>query len=118
MMFRRFARSYTRLEREWLPQFDLVLAASENDRQRIEHPNVVVFPNSLPELARPEVREENCIAFSGKSRIPSQRGSGAVVPPGHLAECAARVSAARMAADRPKSGGSHGESSGVTIAFG
>jgi glycosyltransferase involved in cell wall biosynthesis len=65
MMFRRFARSYTRLEREWLPQFDLVLAASENDRQRIEHPNVVVFPNSLPELARPEVREENCIAFSG-----------------------------------------------------
>jgi len=65
MMFRRFTRSYARLEREWLPQFDLVLVASENDRQRIEHPNVVVFPNALPELARPEVREENCIAFSG-----------------------------------------------------
>jgi glycosyltransferase involved in cell wall biosynthesis len=64
-MFRRFAGSYARLEREWLPQFDLVLAASEDDRKRIEHPNVVVFPNALPEIARPDVREENCIAFSG-----------------------------------------------------
>ncbi len=65
MMFRRFARSYARLERKWLPQFDVVLAASEDDRKRIEHPNVIVFPNALPELARPDVREENCIAFSG-----------------------------------------------------
>ncbi|HEV8147585.1 MAG TPA: glycosyltransferase, partial [Bryobacteraceae bacterium] len=65
MMFRRFARSYARLEREWLPQFDLILVASEDDRRRIQHPNVVVFPNALPEIARPDVCEENCIAFSG-----------------------------------------------------
>lgn len=65
IMFRRFANSYARLEREWIPQFDVVLAASDDDRQRIDHSHVVVFPNALPEIARPGTREENCIAFSG-----------------------------------------------------
>ncbi|HEX5432311.1 MAG TPA: glycosyltransferase [Bryobacteraceae bacterium] len=61
----RFAQCYRRLEREWLPQFDMLLAASEDDRQRIEHPHCAVFPNALPELNRPDVPEEDCIAFSG-----------------------------------------------------
>jgi glycosyltransferase involved in cell wall biosynthesis len=64
-MHRRFAAAYARLEREWIPQFDLVLVASENDAHRIEHPNVVLYPNALPEIACPAVAEENVVAFSG-----------------------------------------------------
>jgi glycosyltransferase involved in cell wall biosynthesis len=63
--FARFAETYRKLEREWLPRFDLVLVASEADRRRLEHPNVRVYPNALPEIAAPEVPEEECIVFSG-----------------------------------------------------
>lgn len=62
---RRFAVAYAKLERRWIPEFDLILAASEEDRRRIDHPGVCVFPNALPEMARPEAGEENCIVFSG-----------------------------------------------------
>jgi glycosyltransferase involved in cell wall biosynthesis len=71
----RFAAAYRRLEREWLPRFDLVLVASEDDRQRIEshpngHPCVRVFPNALPEIALPQSvlpmeTEADAIVFSG-----------------------------------------------------
>jgi len=60
-----FAESYQRLERAWLPQYDLILTASEEDRRRIDHPCVRVFPNALPEIARPEVAEADVIIFSG-----------------------------------------------------
>jgi glycosyltransferase involved in cell wall biosynthesis len=62
---RRFAESYRRLEREWLPQFDVILTASEDDRRRISHTDVRVFPNALPETPRPSVAEANAIVFSG-----------------------------------------------------
>ena len=62
---RRFAAAYAQLESEWIPRFDLVLVTSESDARRIEHPRVCVYPNALPEIARPDVREQNCIAFSG-----------------------------------------------------
>ena len=61
----RFAESYQRLERIWLPQYDLVLTASEEDRRRINHPQVRVFPNAVPEIPRPSVPEANAIVFSG-----------------------------------------------------
>lgn len=61
----RFAESYEKREREWLPQYDLILAASEDDKRRVEHPHVLVFPNALPEIPRPRVPEENAIVFSG-----------------------------------------------------
>jgi polysaccharide biosynthesis protein PslH len=65
----RFAESYLRLERQWLPQYDLILTASEEDRRRIErmyaHPQVRIFPNALPEIPRPNVPEANAIVFSG-----------------------------------------------------
>jgi glycosyltransferase involved in cell wall biosynthesis len=64
-MFRRFAASYRRLEREWLPKFDTLLVASEDDRARVGHKNAIVYPNALQEIARPEAREEQSIAFSG-----------------------------------------------------
>jgi len=73
--FSRFASAYRRLEREWLPHFDLILVASEEDRRRIQHRNVHVYPNALPEnalpenalpeIARPCVPEAACIVFSG-----------------------------------------------------
>jgi glycosyltransferase involved in cell wall biosynthesis len=61
----RFAKSYQRLEREWLPQFDVILTASEDDAHRLKHPDVRVFPNALPEIPRPSVVEADAIAFSG-----------------------------------------------------
>jgi len=61
----RFAESYQRLEREWLPQYDLILVASEDDRRRISHPDIRVFPNALPEIARPSGPEADAIIFSG-----------------------------------------------------
>jgi len=52
----RFARAYERLERDWLPQFDILLVASEEDRRRIadlisahvDKAKVIVYPNALP----------------------------------------------------------------------
>ena len=61
----RFAASYRKLEREWLAQFDVILTASEDDRRRIGHPDVRVFPNALPEIPRPGVAEADAIVFSG-----------------------------------------------------
>lgn len=68
---RRFAAAYRKLERQWIPKFDLVLTASEEDARRIKppdagaHPQVCVYPNALPEIAPPETPEQNCVAFSG-----------------------------------------------------
>ncbi len=61
----RFAQAYRRLEREWLPRFDVVLVTSEDDARRIQHPRIIVYPNALPEIPRPQVAEENSIVFSG-----------------------------------------------------
>jgi glycosyltransferase involved in cell wall biosynthesis len=49
----RFARAYERLEREWPPQFDILLVASEEDRRRVAglsaaDARVIVYPNALP----------------------------------------------------------------------
>jgi glycosyltransferase involved in cell wall biosynthesis len=67
----RFAQAYWRLERAWLPRFDLVLVASEEDRRRIRHTQAkacatCVYPNALPPIELPKVPEEHFIAFSGK----------------------------------------------------
>jgi glycosyltransferase involved in cell wall biosynthesis len=65
MLHRRFAEAYRKLESEWIPQFDLVLTASEEDRARLSRKNVIVYPNALPLIEVPHVEEENCIVFSG-----------------------------------------------------
>jgi glycosyltransferase involved in cell wall biosynthesis len=66
ILHRRFAGAYRKLEREWIPKFDVVLATSEDDRRRVEHcETVVVYPNALPLIELPQVEEENCIVFSG-----------------------------------------------------
>lgn len=61
----RFAEAYGRLEREWLQHYDVIVAVSENDCMRISHPDVRVFPNALPEIARPCAPEADAIVFSG-----------------------------------------------------
>jgi glycosyltransferase involved in cell wall biosynthesis len=61
----RFARFYERLEREWLPRFDTVLVASPEDRARIVHPDVRIFPNALPAIEQPSAPERDVIMFSG-----------------------------------------------------
>jgi len=61
----RFAQAYRRLERQWFPQFDLILVPSEEDRRRVDHPSVHVFPNALPVIETPRVPEADCIVFSG-----------------------------------------------------
>jgi glycosyltransferase involved in cell wall biosynthesis len=62
-----FATAYERLERRWLPRFDVILVASEEDRRRISHANVHVFPNALPEIACPGLSESppESIIFTG-----------------------------------------------------
>jgi len=60
-----FAAAYKKLERQWIPRYDAVLVTSEADRKRIDHPRVIVYPNALPEIAQPDVAEEDCIVFSG-----------------------------------------------------
>ena len=66
---RAFARIARCAEREWLPRFDLVLAASEDDRRRVQElaPGVrtAVYPNAISLGPLPEVAEEHAIAFSG-----------------------------------------------------
>lgn len=63
--FSRFARAYQQLEEQYLRQFDILLVTSEADRARVAHPRVVVYPNALPDLAKPEASEANYIVFSG-----------------------------------------------------
>ncbi len=61
----RFAETYRNLERRWLPEFDAVLVASEEDRRSLQHPHVLVYPNALQERAAVHSPEEDCVVFSG-----------------------------------------------------
>lgn len=65
MMMSRFASAYRHLEREWIPQYDLVLVTSDEDRARLDHPRVHVYPNALPEIPGPSAEEQDCVVFSG-----------------------------------------------------
>ena len=63
---RQFARDYEHLERSWLPEFNAVLVASEDDRRRIDHANMVVYPNAIPVLERPAAQTPaHAILFTG-----------------------------------------------------
>jgi len=66
---RHFQRACARLERRWLPRYSAVLTASEEDAARIRliGPNchARVYPNTIPWVAMPELREdEEVIVFS------------------------------------------------------
>jgi glycosyltransferase involved in cell wall biosynthesis len=56
---------YTHLEREWLPKYDTLLVTSEEDRARVSHRDVRIFPNAIPDIETLTVPEEDMVAFSG-----------------------------------------------------
>jgi glycosyltransferase involved in cell wall biosynthesis len=62
----RFARGYERLEREWLPRFDLVLAPSAADVGYLPAGvKAAVYPNTIPATARgAAVRKAPRVIFS------------------------------------------------------
>ncbi|MGE5488469.1 MAG: glycosyltransferase family 4 protein [bacterium] len=75
----RFAAASARLERRFLPQFDCVLVASEEDEARAcrlaPGVRVQVYPNALPAADRPCTPEEYAIAFSGNFEYGPNAGA-------------------------------------------
>ena len=63
----RFAGAYERLERQWLPRFDLLLAASAADAALLPSPNTVVYPNAVPSRPQPPAVPDKApvVVFSG-----------------------------------------------------
>jgi len=65
----RFARASRALEQQLLPEFSLVLAASDEDAARVRgiapQAATAVYPNALPWTDVPEVKLRNEIVFSG-----------------------------------------------------
>jgi glycosyltransferase involved in cell wall biosynthesis len=57
------------MEQEWFPRFDVLLATSQCDVERIRNispgSRIVLYPNALPAAALPRKMEENVVAFSG-----------------------------------------------------
>ncbi len=64
-----FAEAAIELEREWIPRFSRVLAASAADAALIElragNARVTVYPNALPSAAMPAVERRHALVFSG-----------------------------------------------------
>jgi polysaccharide biosynthesis protein PslH len=64
-----FAEAAMELEREWIPRFSRVLAASATDAALIEpragKARVTVYPNAIPLPATPAVERRHAIVFSG-----------------------------------------------------
>jgi len=62
-----FARACRRLERRWLPRFDLLLATSENDaaaaRALAPGTRVTVYPNALPSRPVPARGDDYAVVF-------------------------------------------------------
>ena len=66
-MFRRFAAAYERLEREWLPRFDAVLATSRREAEaaRAFGANAILYPNTIPFRPVAQAAREDAIIFTG-----------------------------------------------------
>jgi glycosyltransferase involved in cell wall biosynthesis len=66
---RLFQQASLEWERNWLPRFSMVLAASEADRHRIARiapaARVTVYPNTVPLVPLPQVVKEEVVVFSG-----------------------------------------------------
>jgi len=78
-MFLRFATASEALERQWLPRFALLLAASARDAEQITRlaPEAVVgvYPNAIPLQPLPEVEKEDAIVFSGNLEYHPNRAA-------------------------------------------
>lgn len=73
-IFRRFRSACQSMESYWLPRFHHLLVASDEDRKRVHllapGCSASVYPNALPVIQRPQLEEENVIAFSGNLAYP------------------------------------------------
>ena len=69
LMFSRFAAAALRMERQWIPGFSLVLAASDEDAARVREiapkAAICVYPNAIPATSQPRIAEEDVVIFSG-----------------------------------------------------
>lgn len=66
LALRRFAACSRRQEQRWLPGFDLLLAASRTDAERLPPGSAVaVVPNTLPAVNSPAASPDGSIVFSG-----------------------------------------------------
>lgn len=75
----RFAAASERMEREWLPRFERLLVASEEDARHALRlapgTRVEVYPNALPLADQPCLPEENAVAFSGNFEYGPNAGA-------------------------------------------
>ena len=61
-----FAQDYAHLESSWLPEFNAVLVASDDDLRHISHAHAAVYPNALPLVERPTVTAPaHALIFTG-----------------------------------------------------
>ncbi len=64
-----FHRAALDLERQWLPRYSLLLAASAPDAQRVSsiapQARVAIYPNTIPLIDLPAREEQDNIVFSG-----------------------------------------------------
>jgi len=76
---RRFRNSTLDLERQWLPRYSLVLAASHEDAVRASaiapQARIAVYPNAIPRVERPRSMEEDVIIFSGSFEYEPNRAA-------------------------------------------
>jgi glycosyltransferase involved in cell wall biosynthesis len=72
-----FYRAAVELERQWLPRYSLVLAASAQDAGRVEtvapSATVAIYPNTIPRIDRPPRRERDVLVFSGTMEYEPNR---------------------------------------------
>ena len=65
----RFEKACKRLERHWLPEFSLVLVASEEDADRVRRiapaAQCGIYPNTIPLGTAPTVTRHEAVVFSG-----------------------------------------------------
>ena len=71
---RRFATTSVALERKWLPEFDWILATSDEDARRVRalvpEASVATYPNALPCQAQPTRQDRHEVVFSGNLEYP------------------------------------------------
>ena len=74
-----FAEASREMEREWLPQYGLVLAASDEDSRAAlavaPGAKVAVYPNAIPECPAPPRVDQEAVVFSGNMEYHPNRSA-------------------------------------------
>jgi len=74
-----FRQASLQLEREWLPRFSEVLAASEQDAEAARaiapQARVRVYPNAIPAGPQPPTADQEAVAFSGNMEYHPNRSA-------------------------------------------